>query len=61
MWGGDPSPARLSLGGIMAAVSAAFVWHIRALRVLAGCPRSRGACGRPWVARAEKVLSGAQG
>jgi hypothetical protein len=59
VWGGDPSPARLSLGGILAAVSATFVWHIRALRVLDGCSRSRGACGRPWVAGAEKVLSGA--
>jgi hypothetical protein len=59
VWDGDPSPARMGLGGILAAVREVVVWLIRALQGLAGCPRSRGACGRPWVAGAEKVLSGA--
>jgi hypothetical protein len=45
------------LGGILAAKSEAFVWHIRGMRVLAGCPRSKGACGRQWVAGAETMLS----
>jgi hypothetical protein len=57
-WDGDPSPAWLGLGGFLVAVSAAFVWHFRPLRVLARCPRSRGACGRPWVA-APRAGSGA--
>jgi hypothetical protein len=55
VWDGDPSPARLGWPGPRRYFGGR-VRHIRGLRVLARCPRSKGACGRWWVAGAETVL-----
>lgn len=54
--GRDPSPARLGWPGPRRHPGGR-VRHIRGMRVLVGCPRSKGACGRRWVAGAETVLS----